>query len=53
MENKKTVFYCKESSTQRIQNAAKKVTQSSNSARTFLKSAGIITPKGNLSPKYK
>lgn len=38
---------------QQIRDAAKQVTQSRTSACFFLKSAGIMTPKGNLSPKYK
>lgn len=38
---------------QQIRNAAKQVVQSRESACMFLKSAGIMTPKGNLSPKYK
>ena len=42
-----------ESSNKRIQDAANKATVSSASARIFLKSAGIMTPKGNLSPKYR
>lgn len=41
------------SSSKMIREAAKKVTSSQASARVFLKSAGIMTPKGNLSPKYK
>lgn len=36
-----------------IENAATKVTQSRRAACLFLKSAGIMTSKGNLSPKYK
>lgn len=38
---------------QQIRAAAKQVTSSRESACLFLKSAGIMTPKGNLSPKYK
>ena len=38
---------------QQIQAAAKQATQSRESACFFLKSAGIMTAKGNLSPKYK
>lgn len=38
---------------QRIKNAAIQVTQSRKSACLFLKSAGIMTYKGKLSPKYK
>ena len=53
MANKKTNVHSNESSSQRIQDAAKKATRSSSSARCFLKSAGIMTPKGNLSPKYR
>ena len=36
-----------------IRNAANKVTVSSKAASEFLKSAGIMTAKGNLSPKYR
>lgn len=42
-----------ERSQQQISNAAKQVVQSRKSACLFLKSAGIMTAKGNLSPKYK
>lgn len=38
---------------QRVADAAKQATRSRDSASSFLKSAGIMTPKGNLSPKYK
>ena len=38
---------------QKIKDAAKQVTQSRESACLFLKSSGIMTAKGNLSPKYK
>lgn len=38
---------------QQIRNAAKQVVESRESACFFLKSAGIMTPKGNLSPKFK
>lgn len=38
---------------QQVRDAARQVTHSRESACTFLKSAGIITSKGNLSPKYK
>jgi len=38
---------------QRIIDAAKQVTKSHESACFFLKSAGIMTSKGNLSPIYK
>ncbi len=38
---------------QQIMDAARQVTQSRESACLFLKSAGIMTSKGNLSPKYK
>lgn len=38
---------------QQIMDAARQVTQSRESACFFLKSAGIMTSKGNLSPKYK
>jgi len=40
-------------SQQQIRDAAKQVVQSRQSACHFLKSAGIMTSKGNLSPKYK
>jgi len=40
-------------SQQRITDAAKQVTKSRESACVFLKSAGIMTSKGNLSPIYK
>ena len=36
-----------------IKNVSQKVTSSPSSARQFLKSAGIMTPKGNMSPKFK
>lgn len=36
-----------------IKDAARQVTQSRESACFFLKSAGIMTSNGNLSPKYK
>lgn len=38
---------------QQVRDAARQVTYSRESACTFLKSAGIITSKGNLSPKFK
>lgn len=38
---------------QQVRDAARQVTYSKESACTFLKSAGIITSKGNLSPKFK
>lgn len=40
-------------SQQQIRDAAKQVVYSHESACMFLKSAGIMTSKGNLSPKYK
>ena len=40
-------------SQQQIKAAAKQVVKSRESACMFLKSAGIMTSKGNLSPKYK
>lgn len=40
-------------SQRQIRAAAKQVVQSRESACVFLKSAGIMTSKGNLSPKYK
>ena len=36
-----------------IREVAKKVTKTRESACMFLKSAGIMTSKGNLSPKYQ
>ena len=36
-----------------LKKAAKKVTSSKKEAMKFLKSAGIMTYKGNLSPKYR
>jgi len=36
-----------------IKDVSKRVTSSPSSARQFLKSAGIMTPKGNISPKFK
>ena len=51
-DKKKTVVHCQFSS-QRMLDAAKKAIVSTKSARSFLKSAGIMTPKGNLSPKYR
>lgn len=41
------------SSSRKIQDAVKRATESKDSATRFLKSAGIMTQKGNLSPKYK
>ena len=41
------------SSNRKIQDSVKKVTTSRNSASAFLKSAGIMTRDGNLSPKYR
>ena len=38
---------------QQISNVAKRVTKTRESACSFLKSAGIITSKGNLSPNFK
>lgn len=43
----------KTGTTRKIRAAAKQVTRSRESACLFLKSAGIMTHKGNLSPKYK
>ena len=40
-------------SQQQIKEAARQVVHSRESACMFLKSAGIMTSKGNLSPKYK
>jgi hypothetical protein len=40
-------------SQQQIKEAARQVVHSRESACRFLKSAGIMTSKGNLSPKYK
>lgn len=37
----------------KIQDSVKRVTASRNSASEFLKSAGIMTQQGNLSPKYR
>lgn len=37
----------------KISDAAKRATSSPTSAQSFLKSAGILTSKGNLSPKYR
>ena len=36
-----------------LKKAAKKVISSKEEAMKFLKSAGIMTYKGNLSPKYR
>lgn len=38
---------------QLLQKAVKKVTSSKKEAMKFLKSAGIMTYKGNVSPKYR
>jgi hypothetical protein len=43
----------KTETTRKIRAAARQVTQSRDTACSFLKSAGIMTLKGNLSPKYK
>jgi len=40
-------------SQQQIKEVAKQVVHSRESACFFLKSAGIMTPNGKLSPKYK
>ena len=40
-------------SQQKIKEAAKQVVHSRESACFFLKSAGIMTPSGKLSSKYK
>jgi hypothetical protein len=40
-------------SKQQIRAVAKLVVRSRESACVFLKSAGIMTSKGNLSPRYK
>ena len=53
MANTKSTTNSKSSSCQKIQDAARKVTVSSRTASSFLKAAGIMTPKGNLSPKYR
>lgn len=37
----------------RLKEVTKKVTASSEAARAFLKTAGIMTSQGNLSPKYR
>jgi hypothetical protein len=44
---------CINRQSQQIRVAAKRVVESRESACLFLKSAGIMTPKGNLSPKFK
>lgn len=41
------------SPSRKIQDSVKRVTASKTSASAFLKSAGIMTQQGNLSPKYK
>lgn len=38
---------------EQIQRAIKDATSSPEAAREFLRAAGILTVKGNLSPKYK
>ncbi|MBQ3840587.1 MAG: hypothetical protein II819_11755 [Fibrobacter sp.] len=53
MASNKQITHVKLTSCQKIQEAAKKATETSSSASSFLKSAGIMTPKGNLSPKFK
>ena len=53
MANTKQTTHSNSSSNQKIQDAAKKVTASSRTASSFLKAAGIMTHKGNLSPKYR
>ena len=37
----------------KLKQAIKKVTSSKDNARKFLESAGIMTKKGNLHPRYK
>ena len=46
-------MYINKKSQQQIKEAARQVVHSRESACRFLKSAGIMTSKGNLSPKYK
>lgn len=41
------------SAQKQIRDVAKKVTKTRESACMFLKSAGIMTSKGNLSPNYQ
>ena len=38
---------------EKLKTVVKKVTSSKKEAMKFLKSAGIMTYKGNLSPKYR
>lgn len=38
---------------EKLKKAVKKVTSSKKAARKFLQDAGIMTAKGNLSPKYR
>lgn len=47
------VSVSKQNSSKMIRDAVKRVTSSQDTARRFLQSAGIMTSKGNLSPKYK
>ena len=49
MDNEKM----KNNAQKQIREVAKKVTKTRESACVFLKSAGIMTSKGNLSPNYQ
>lgn len=52
MEYLKSQIITKQSE-QMIRKTVREVTSSEKAARQFLQSAGIMTPKGNLSPKFK
>lgn len=53
MDYIKSQVITKQSEQQMMRKTVREVTASVESARRFLKSTGIMTSKGNLSPKYK
>lgn len=53
MEYIKSQVITKQSEQRMMRKTVREVTASVESARRFLQSTGIMTSKGNLSPKYK
>lgn len=53
MDYIKSQVITKQSEQQMMRKTVREVTASVESARRFLQSTGIMTSKGNLSPKYK
>lgn len=53
MDYNKSHVITKQSEQLKIRKTVREVTASVESARKFLQSTGIMTSKGNLSPKYK